>query len=118
MVTSEPQIILRKIYDAFNQRNPNALDELLAENFVDYTAGPEQKPGIEGMQQVWSRIWSKYPLIRIVVEDMFGESDKVVARVNLVSSTPGGEQAIGRAIEMFRVVDGRAVELWNLIDFY
>ena len=118
MATSEPKIVLQRIYEAFNRRNLNALDELLAASFIDHTAGSDQIPGREGIKQVWTQIWSRYPSIQLTTEDMFGEGDKVVARVNLESAATSGTQTIGRAIEVFRVVDGRAVELWNLIRFY
>lgn len=88
----------------------------MASGFVDLTAGPRQESGAEGIKQVWARIWAKYPDIRIVVEDMLGEGDKIVVRLTFQRISSSGNQTIGSAIEIFRIAGGKIVQLWNILN--
>ena len=62
----------------------------------------------------------------MLVEDLIGEGDRVVARVT-TSGTHGGEfmgsPATGKRIsvqevDIFRIEDGRIAEGWTAVDFF
>lgn len=108
--------IARRIYEAFNTRNLEVLDMLVHPDFVDHYPDPEQKPGVEGIRKVWTQIWARFPDVHIVVEDMLAEGDKVATRLTL-HITPDTKEVTrrGRVFEIFRVVDGKVLELWNII---
>ncbi len=111
----DPKIVIERIYHAFNERNTAALDELLAPDFVDHTAGPSQRPGPIGIKKVWTWIWSKHSEVFIQVEDIFSDGDRVAARLTFRRHLEDSIKIIGWMIEIFQVTDGKGVALWNMI---
>ncbi len=114
MESNDNKALARRVYDAFNRRDLDALDTLLALDMVDHTAGPEQAPGREGIKAVWSYLFATYPDITATVEDLLADGDRVAARV-IFSGLSAVEPRTGMMLEFARVVEGRVVELWNSI---
>jgi predicted SnoaL-like aldol condensation-catalyzing enzyme len=75
--------IVHQMYDAFNRRIVNDLNELLASDFVDHTPGPEQAPGREGIMSVWSYLFATHPDIRATVGDMLAAWSSNVCRLEM-----------------------------------
>lgn len=107
--------LVRDLYEAFNARQPEQLDRLLAPHFIDHTAGPGQRPGIEGIKEVWTQMWTRMPDLHIVAEDVLAEGDRVAVRVSFHYSSPEGEPKTGIGFEIFRIVHGQVTELSNLL---
>lgn len=65
--------------------------------------------------KAWSRLHAMFPDIQVIVEDMLVEADEAAVRTSL-HGIPAGveEQALPSMMEIFRVRDGRIVELWGL----
>ena len=64
MSTQEEQnkaLILRLVEEVYNDNDLDVLDELLAEDFVNHSAVPEHRHGIEGFKHVnkWVRDWHR-----------------------------------------------------------
>ncbi len=111
----DPKALVARVYDAFNDRDADALDELLSMDFIDHTAGEGQKPGVAGIKEVWAWIWSKHPGVRIEVEDILAEGDMVATRVTLIEREGDSEIKIGWMIEMLQIAHGKGTALWNMI---
>ena len=107
--------LLNRVYDAFNRRNPDLLDALLAPDVVDHTAGSGQRPGLQGIKEVWAQFWSRFPDIQVTPEDVIAEGNRVGVRLSLRYTGPDGQRRSGRGFEFFTVAGGRIVELWNLL---
>ena len=90
MSAEENKAIARRGYEAINQNNLDALDEVAAPDITDHDPAPGQAPGLEGVKQWFSSMHTAFPDFRMNVEDMIAEGDKVVARVRL-SGTHQGE---------------------------
>ncbi len=114
MAVNDNKALAHRVYDAFNRRDLDALDTLLAVDMVDHTAGPEQAPGREGIKAVWSSLFATYPDITATVEDLLADGDPVAARV-IFRGLPAVEPRTGMMLEFARIVEGRVVELWNSI---
>lgn len=113
MSTEDNKAIVLRLYDAFNRRDIDMLDGLLAPDFIDNTADPKQAPGRAGMKDVWLYLYSVHPAIRLLVQDAVAEDDKVATRVMFEGlSTPSGR---GMMLEIVRITDDHIVELWNSI---
>lgn len=108
--------VVRRVYHAFNQRDLRMLDELLAHDVIDHTPGEGQCAGIEGIKQVWARLFLAHPGIRCELEDMLAEDDKVATRVTLLDDSTSQPPTKIRVMEFFRLADGKIVELWNIFD--
>jgi steroid delta-isomerase-like uncharacterized protein len=103
-----------------------AIDELVAPDAVIRTPLPIDATGPDALKRVWAMLYGIYPDIRLVVEDLIAEGDKVVGRTT-VSGTHRGEfmgvAGTGKSVTyseifIFRIRDGRIVETWGVVDLY
>jgi predicted ester cyclase len=87
---------------------------------------PIDATGPDALKRVWAMLYGIYPDIRLVVEDLIAEGDKVVGRTT-VSGTHRGEfmgvAGTGKSVTyseifIFRIRDGRIVETWGVVDLY
>ncbi|HLG70931.1 MAG TPA: ester cyclase [Chloroflexota bacterium] len=112
MNTNDEQVIARTI------------DELVEPDATIRTPVPLNVTGAEALKQVFTTLHRAYPDLRITVEDLIAEGDKVVSR-NTVKGTHRGEYLgiapTGKAVTyneifIFRFVNGRIAETWGVVD--
>ena len=124
MSAEENKAIARRGYQAINQKNLDALDEVVAPDMTEHDPAPGQAPGLEGVKQYFSSLHAAFPDVQMDVEEMIAEADKVVARVS-VSGTqrgefmgiaPTGNRVAITGIDILRVADGKIVEHWGNFD--
>jgi steroid delta-isomerase-like uncharacterized protein len=125
MSAGENKAIARRGYEAINQNNPEALDEVAAPDLTDHDPAPGQAPGLEGVKQWFSSMHTAFPDFRMNVEDMIAEGDKVVARVRLSGTHQGefmgidatGNRVTIKGIDILRInADGKIMERWGNFD--
>jgi steroid delta-isomerase-like uncharacterized protein len=125
MSVEENKTLLRSsIEEILNRGNLDALDEFYAVDFVDHAAIPGTPPGIEGMRQTYNMILSAFNNIHVTIDDMIAEGDKVVLRVTATGTHAGefmGIPSTGKSISImeiriYRIVSGKIVEHWGLLD--
>jgi steroid delta-isomerase-like uncharacterized protein len=122
--TEQNKAIRRRSYEAVNQKNLDALDEVTAPDVISHSARPGQAPGLEGVKQLFSSMHAAFPDFRIDVEDMIAEGDKVVARVTgsgnhqgeFMGIAPTGNRVELSAIDIARIAEGKIVEHWSISD--
>ena len=101
---------VRRVYDAFNRRDLDALEDLLDPDFTDHMAAGRDT-GAEGVKNTWEEMWRHYPNLRIYTEEMMAEGERVAARVTF----RGADGAVlGHMAEFIRVREDKVTELWNL----
>ena len=123
---SESKDLARRFYEeVFNAGDLDAVDELLTPDFVDHEEGPPGTPeGIEGVKAFVAMYREAFPDLHATVEDMVEEGDKIAVRATFTGTHDGdfmGIPASGRkisiqAMDLVRVVDGRAAEHWGVTD--
>jgi steroid delta-isomerase-like uncharacterized protein len=100
-------------------------DEIVAPDYVRHDAGdPFPAHGPEDVKRIVRMLRGMLPDLRIEIEDMIAEGDRVVTRYNgLATDTRGymGHPPTGRtirapAIQIFRFSDGKIVESWAVRD--
>jgi steroid delta-isomerase-like uncharacterized protein len=125
MSTEENKAVVRRLLDVWEQGNIDLIDELLAPDYVNHSpATPEQPTGPEGLKGVVSMFRSAIPDLKMVVEDMIAEGDKVVLRYTLEGThegelfgiPPTGKQLSVKGIAVERVSDGKIREHWRVTD--
>ena len=100
------------------------LDELAAPNFVDHNPGPGQAPGAEGIKQFFTAMRAAVSDLRVSVEQIIAEGDKVAAHVSisgrhtgeLMGIPPSGKEVVMRVSDIVRIENGKAVERWGVED--
>jgi predicted ester cyclase len=102
------------------------IDELVAPDAVVRTPLPIDATGPNALKQVWAMLLRIYPDIHLTVEDLIAEGDKVVGRTTVTGThqgefmgvAPTGKSVTYNEIFIFRLVDGRIVETWGVVDVY
>ena len=124
-MSEENKALVRRMYDVvFNERNIGLLGEVFASNIVDHTARPGTPPGVEGLKQQMEMFLTAFPDLKITAEDIVAEGDRVAVRWTATGTHRGdlmGIQATGKQVtisgmEILRIVDGKAVEHWEVFD--
>jgi predicted ester cyclase len=121
MSTEENKAIVRRFFEEGPSKgNLIDADKLLSPDFTMYTPLPAS-PGIKGIHEVITTCRAAFEHLNVTIEDMIAEGDNVAARFTAQGIHKGdfmGLQATGKpitmtGIEIFRIKDGRIVELWG-----
>jgi C-1 hydroxylase len=70
----ESKGIVRKMFEAVNKRRLNALNKVVAPDFVDHL---HQLKGLEALKQTIAEIYKSFPDFNEKTEDIIAEGDKV-----------------------------------------
>ena len=119
MSTEDNKALVRRGYEALNQRNWAAFEELVTPDLVLHNASMTIQ-GFEAYKQFVSMYFTAFPDLRFTIEDMIAEGDTVVARQTargthqgeLMGIPPTGKQVSTTGINIFRFANGKGVEEW------
>src|SRR5215211_4851384 len=116
---------MRRYFSVFEQGNIDLLDELLAPDYINHTpATPDLPMGPEGVKEVVSMFHSAMPDLKVVIEDMIAEGDKVATRYalegihrgELFGVPPTGKHLSIKSMTVERLSEGKIVEHWRVTD--
>ncbi len=122
MATEKNEQVVRRFYEAaFSQGNPDAVAELVAPDFVDHNPFPGQAPDRDGLKQFIKTFHGPLPDLKVQVDDMISQGDKVVTRWTARATHQGtflqipstGKQVTLTGIDIMRIADGKIVEHWG-----
>jgi steroid delta-isomerase-like uncharacterized protein len=118
-MADDPKRVVQRFWDeVWNNRNPAAAEELLAEDFVWQTPSLGTYRGRVQALDALAEIRAAFPDMTLVVEEFIGEGDKVATVwVNTAThlgpyrgAAPTSQKVTWAGMTMHRVVDGRIVE--------
>ena len=132
MTAESNKILVRRyVEEVFGKGNLDLIGEFVAADTVNRGVGTPDQPdrptsGLRGPIQVIGQLHSAFPDLAVMVEDVFGEGDKVLVRHRWTGTHRGeilGIAATGRsvtvqAMNVFRIADGKIVERWGGPDLY
>lgn len=122
MLTDDNKALVQQFYEVvINQKNLAALNQFVAPNAVNHTV-PSGLP--QGPNQFLTMHLNAFPDANVTVEDLLADGDKVVALVSISGTHRGAFRAVSATgkpitvmgIHIFRIVNGKMVEHWGLID--
>ena len=125
MSTEESKAIVRRFWGVWEEDNFDLVDEVLAPDYLNHTpAYPDQPTGPEGVKEVVSMFRNAMPDLKVVIEDMIAEGDKVAVRYTLEGThegelfgvPPTGQRLSIKSISVERVSDGKIREHWRITD--
>ena len=113
-------VVRRFVDEVLNAQDPHAVDQLVAEDFVEHGAAPGALWGREGLKRTLAVFLDSFRDLRVAIEDMVAEGDKVVVRTTTEATyvgDPRGIVGVDRrvsftSIEIIRLSGGRIVERW------
>jgi steroid delta-isomerase-like uncharacterized protein len=118
--------LARRWYDEFiNAHDVDALDDLLASDFASHFLSGAAGRGRDDLKQIDGAMFSAVPDLRVTVQDMVAEGDKVAVRYASQGTHTGddlgvpatGREFTGTAMDIFRIADGKIAERWAELDF-
>lgn len=125
MATEENKAVVRRFNDeVISQGKLDVADELLAPTFVDRSALPGVPANREGVKALFAGFHSAFPDFHVTIHDQVGEGDLVATRKTFTGTHRGdlwgipatGKQVAFGVIDILRVVDGKMVEHWTVVD--
>jgi predicted ester cyclase len=124
MSTEQNKDVARRIVEGISRGDLNVIDELFAEEYVDYGTPPGVPPGREGLRQSLTALRATFPDFTYTIEDEVAEGDRVVHRVTgrgtmqgeLQGMPPTGKQAVWQEFHIGRFEGGKLVEHWAIVD--
>jgi steroid delta-isomerase-like uncharacterized protein len=119
MSTEENKAQARGSYEAFNQRNWEDFYEQIADDYVFHIASMTGQ-GKDAYKQFLSMYLTAFPDVHLTIEDLIAEGDTVVVRHtftgthqgNFMGIAPTGKYVTVTAILIFRVANGKGIEIW------
>jgi steroid delta-isomerase-like uncharacterized protein len=123
-VEEQNKDIVQRYWDGkWNTRDTGILDELMAPDVVYHGTSMEMN-GIEEYKQVYQSFLSAFHDTKLTIDSLIAEGDKVMTRVTcsvvhkgeLEGIPPTGKTLTISLFTVFRLVDGKIVEEWEIID--
>ena len=118
--------VVRRIEEAWDRNDLDALDDLFAPDFVTHTGIPGLPPGLEGAKMAHQASLQSFPDRRVAIEDITGDGDLVAVRCRMTGTNQGGLPWAGvpangkpvdvQWISLYRLRDGRVVEHRAVMD--
>ena len=123
MSAEENKALYRQwIEEVFNKRQTDRIGDFVASDIVEHT--PNFQSGLEGARQGVGVFLTAFPDLRVTVEEVVAEGDRLVARLSASGTQKGSFQGIpptGRemtvaGMDMWRVAGGKCAEHWLEMD--
>ena len=116
------QTVAHAFADLMNGHDPDAVDSFVAEDYVNHNAYVEN--GREANRAFWTRGSRRFPDTEVSLDDVLVDGDRVAGRFTyratfqgpFMGLPPTGRPVVMHSIDIWRVVDGMAVEHWDQLD--
>lgn len=114
MSLEENKALVRRFIEAYNNRNLDAFDNILAPDYFDHTSQVDLK----GLKQLMNMAFKAFPDFHETIEDIIAEGDKVWARITFTGThagefmgiAPTGKKITTEMVDIFRIVNCKLAE--------
>ena len=118
-------VFRRFVEEVFNRGNISLVDELCAPDFVEHEELPPGfPPGREAVKTFSTIFRGAFPDLKVTIDDIIAEDDKVVLRGTwsgthkgeFMGIAPTGKSVSFGVIDTVRIAGGKLVEHWGQMD--
>lgn len=95
------------IEEVINNKNLNAANDLVAENFIEHLPFPGQEPGREGLKFTLQSMFTGFPDMNWTVQEQIAEGEKVVTRFSWTGTHKGNFMGVPPT--------DKTVEVWGVV---
>jgi steroid delta-isomerase-like uncharacterized protein len=125
-MSEENKAIARRVYEIVSTGDFGRAKEIVDPEAPDNELLPNDPPAklIDTFEETFSEARAAFPDLNVTVEEVVAEGDRVAARVTMRGThrgefqgiAPTGKRVEVRAMDMFRISDGKIVEHWGHAD--
>ena len=120
MDTESAKALVRQVVDDWNRGDLDALDEHLDPAYVNRDPNNLEVTDLPSYKRWAAAARAAFPDLRVTIEDLIAEGDKVVARVTIRAThtgefmgiPPTGKHIETDVIDILRFADGKVIEHW------
>ena len=124
LVETNIGLVKRFFEEVWNKGNLSVVDELLAENYVDYNQPPGAPRGRKGYKATVTMFRSAFPDIQFTLDQILAEGDRLALRLtgrgthqgSFMGITPTGKQVSFGGMAFIRFENGQVAERWGISD--
>ena len=115
--------VVQRFYDAYNTKHEAILNEVIADDYVDYGHQPPGR-GVQGAKSDHQDIGRAFEDARFDIDEIFGADDRVTVRWTLHATHTGPFAGISptqkkitvHGISLYQLRDGKITETRNQAD--
>jgi len=124
MLEKNKETVRRYFIELWEKQNFDIIDEVFTTEFKGHLVNPSKgKEGIQKNVQIMKRA---FPNGRLVIDDLFGEADKICIRWrylgkhegDFMNIPPTGKDVVLKGITIERFENGKIAELWAEMDIF
>jgi predicted ester cyclase len=119
--------VVRKVEEAWDRQDLDALDQYFAPEFDNSASGVQGLPvGLAGAKMAHQGSMQSFPDRKVQIEEIVGEGDTVAVRARITGTNQGGFPLFNvpangakidfPAVGIYRFQDGKVVSHWGLND--
>jgi len=123
-IAENRELVRRMVDECVNTHRGELLDRFVAADVRVHPGTPGTVPdteGLDGLRATFDRFRATFPDLRVMIEDLLAEGDRVAARWTgtgthsgeLAGIAPTGTAVSWGGTDVYRIVDGRIVEWWR-----
>ena len=115
--------LVRRFFEARARADLDAIEEMLAPDFISHGLPPGQQPDREGYKRQVANSVSAFSEVRFVIEEQVAAGEKVISRISgrathnrkeIVGVAPTGREVTSMAIFIHRISEGKIAEEWGV----
>ena len=120
----ENKAIVQRHFEAVDEGNLDEAYQLVKTDFVVHYPGGVEIRGLESLKEHITEIYTAFPDLKHIFEELIAEDDKVVARYTIrgthkgefMGIAPTGKQVMFTGVGIFRIAEGKFIEAWIEFD--
>lgn len=117
-IMNQNKSIMRRVVETFNTGDISSVDEIFSSSYIDHQndqnrASNIKVDGPEEFKQIVTGARKSLPNLKITIEDMFADGDKIVGRLQWYSIDSTSKKVERETIDILLIVDGKISEHWG-----
>lgn len=125
-LSAEELSAVTTLYQAFDDKNPDLLDDVLTPDWQDSPLVPGQVDGPQGLKDQFPVFFQAFPDLKIVIHEIIGGAGRVGVRASITGTHQGevmGFAPTGKPVDMaihefHYIQDGKITHTWHLEDWF
>lgn len=124
-ILAAERLAVETLYNAFNQKNPDLIDQAVIETWDDIPLAPGQGPGPNGLKPIIREFIAAFPDVQITIKDVMHTPGQMAVRGEITGTHQGplfGIAATGKQVrfgihEFHQLNGSKITTTWHMEDW-